>query len=197
MANLAQYLATGGGFHDLVELGIVHYQFETIHPFGDGNGRLGRVLITLQLIQQGNLEKPFLYPSAYFNEHKTEYVRRMRQVSEEGAWQPWLEFFIDGIRQQAVDAVERTKRLRDLRQSYREDYGSRKTATDRLAMALFEKPYVTTANVEEKLDVTHQTARNAIRNLEESGVLEETTGQARYQKFKASDIFTILNEPLD
>lgn len=197
MANLAQYLATGGGYHDLVELALVHYQFETIHPFGDGNGRLGRVLVTLQLIQQGNLAKPFLYPSAYFNEHKTEYVRRMRQVSEEGAWQPWLEFFIDGIRQQAADAVARTERLRDLREAYESDYGSRKTTTDRLAMALFEKPYVTTANVEEKLDVTHQTARNAIRELEASGILEETTGQDRYQKYKAVDIFDILNEPIE
>ena len=81
MQNLERYIDRGGAYHDIVDLGIVHYQFETIHPFGDGNGRLGRVLITLQLIKQGFLSEPFLYPSAYFNEHKIEYVTKMRAVS--------------------------------------------------------------------------------------------------------------------
>ena len=123
MANLETYIGQGGPYHDLINLGLVHYQFETIHPFGDGNGRLGRVLITLQLIQQEYLTKPFLYPSAYFNEHKIEYVTKMRAVSEEGAWEPWLQFFIDGIRQQAADAVTRTDELRSLRRQYEREYG--------------------------------------------------------------------------
>jgi Fic family protein len=197
MQNLERYIERGGPYHDLIDLGIVHYQFETIHPFGDGNGRLGRVLITLQLIRQGYLSKPFLYPSAYFNEHKVEYVTRMRAVSETGAWEPWLRFFVEGIRQQAADAVTRTERLRDVRREYERRYGDGKTAADRLAMRLFQQPYVTTKDVQELLDVSRQTARNALMELQAAGVVEETTGKERYQEFRAVDIFEILTESLE
>jgi Fic family protein len=197
MMNMEAYLERGGPYHDLVDLGITHYQFETIHPFEDGNGRLGRVLVTLQLIQQGYLTKPYLYPSAYFNEHKIEYVTKMRAVSEEGAWEPWLRFFVDGIRQQAADAVTRSDELRSLRRTYEREYGHEKTATDRLAMRLFQYPYLTTGEVVDLLDVSHQTARNAISELESHGVLEETTGKERYQEFKAVDIFDILTRSFE
>ena len=197
MDNLVTYIKQGGPYHDLVDLGIVHYQFETIHPYGDGNGRLGRLLITLQLIQQGYLSDPYLYPSAYFNEHKIEYVKLLRAVSEDGAWEQWLHFFVDGLRQQAADAVARTDEIRGLRQEYEARYGHEKTATDRLAMRLFQYPYVTTNDVKELLDVSHQTARNAITELEKENVLQETTGKERYQEFKAVDIFDILTRSFE
>ena len=197
MANLEDYIQTGGPYHRLLDIGVVHYQFETIHPYSDGNGRLGRVLITLQLIDQGYLSQPNLYPSGYFNEHKEEYVTRMRAVSEEGAWVPWLQFFVNGIRQQAADAVARTDELRDLRTAYKLEYGHEKTAADRLAMRLFQYPYVTATEVADFLDVTPQTARNAIAELEAQGILEETTGKQRYQEFKAIDIFDILSRPFE
>lgn len=197
MSNLEDYIQTGGRLHKLLEVGIVHYQFETIHPYSDGNGRLGRLLITLQLIDQGYLSRPYLSPSAYFNKHKVEYVTRMRSVSEEGAWEPWLQFFVDGIRQQAADAVYRTDELRALRREYEMDYGHEKTASDRLAMRLFQYPYVTTKEVADLLNVTHQTARNAIRELETQGILEETTGKQRYQEFKAVDIFEIMTRSFE
>jgi len=197
MANLETYVQDGGPYHTLLDIGLVHYQFETIHPYGDGNGRLGRLLITLQLIDNGYLSQPYLYPSAYFNEHKVEYVTRMRAVSEEGAWEPWLQFFVDGIRQQAADAVERTDDLRELRREYETEYGHEKTAADRLAMRLFQHPYVTTNDVADLLDVTSQTARNAITELQAQGVLKETTGKQRYQEFKAVDIFEILTRSFE
>lgn len=197
MENLEWYIGSGGEYHNLIDNGIVHYQFETIHPYGDGNGRLGRVLITLQLIQDGYLNQPLLYPSAYFNEHKVEYVRRMRAVSEEGAWGPWLEFFIKGIGQQAEHAFDRTGEFRNLRREYERDYGHEKTAADRLAMRLFQQPYVDTATVADMLDVSDQTARNALSELEESGILVETTGKQRYREYKAVDIFEILSQPVE
>lgn len=196
MENLEWYLGTGGEYHNLVDNGITHYQFETIHPYGDGNGRLGRVMITLQLIIDGYLSRPLLYPSAYFNEHKLEYVRRMRAISEEGAWEGWLEFFIEGIGQQAEHAFDRTGELRELRREYEREYGHEKTATDRLAMRLFQEPYVDAAMVAKMLDVSDQTARNALSELEASGVLEETTGKQRYREYKAVDIFEILSQPI-
>lgn len=197
MDDLVDYIRDGGPYHKLLDIGIVHYQFETIHPYSDGNGRLGRLLITLQLIDQGYLSRPYLYPSAYFNEHKVEYVTRMRAVSEEGAWESWLQFFVDGIRQQAADAVARTDELRTLRREYEMNYGHEKTAADRLAMRLFQHPYVTSNEVAEFLDVSPQTARNAINELEAEGILEETTGKQRYQEFKAVDIFDILTRSFE
>lgn len=196
MENLERYIGSGSHYHNLVDNGIAHYQLETIHPYGDGNGRLGRVLITLQIIHDGYINKPLLYPSAYFNEHKVEYVRRMRAVSEEGAWEAWLEFFIKGIGQQAEHAFDRTGELRDLRREYERTYGHEKTATDRLAMRLFSKPIVDTATVVDMLDVSDQTARNAISELEANGVLEEITGKQRYREYKAVDIFDILAQPV-
>lgn len=195
--NLEQYLQSEWTYHDLIDIGIVHYQFETIHPYSDGNGRLGRLLITLQLIEGGYLSAPLLYPSAYFNEHKIEYVTKMRAVSEAGEWEPWLQFFVDGIRQQAADAVERTDELGNLRRDYELEYGHEKTATDRLAMRLFQQPYLTTKEVMDMLNVSDQTARNAIHELESRGVLEETTGKERYQEFKAVDIFDILTQSFE
>lgn len=197
MENLEWYLGSGGEYHNLIDNGIVHYQLETIHPYGDGNGRLGRVLITLKLIQDEYLSRPLLYPSAYFNEHKVEYIRRMRAVSEEGAWEPWLEFFVGGIGQQAEHAFDRTGELKDLRREYEREYGHEKTATDRLAMRLFQQPYVDTATVADMLDVSDQTARNALSELEASGVLEETTGKQRYREYKAVDIFEILSQSVE
>jgi len=195
--NLVEYCNTTSEYHDLVQFGLVHYQFETIHPFKDGNGRLGRILITLQLIQNSYLTQPYLYPSAYFNRNKIEYADRMRTVSETGAWEPWLEFFVEGIRSQAAEAVARTNDLRTLRREYERTYGHEKTAADRLAMRLFKQPYVTTNDVAELLDVTAQTARNVIQELEAQDILTETTGKERYQEFKAVDIFDTLNQPLE
>ncbi|WP_254280736.1 Fic family protein [Haloarcula marina] len=197
MENLLDYCNATSEYHDLVQLGLVHYQFETIHPFEDGNGRLGRILITLQLIQKGYLTRPYLYPSAYFNRNKIEYADRMRTVSETGAWEPWLRFFVEGIRSQAAEAVDRTNELRDLRREYERRFGHEKTAADRLAMRLFKQPYVTSNDVADLLDVTQQTARNAIQELEKQDILIETTGKERYQEFKAVDIFEILNQPLE
>ncbi|AKH97222.1 Fic family protein [Halanaeroarchaeum sulfurireducens] len=193
MQNLVDYITSESGDEPLVEIGVTHYQFETIHPFEDGNGRLGRILITLQLIQHGYLEQPYLYPSAYFNEHKIEYVRKMRAVSERGEWGPWIEFFVNGIREQAKAAYDRTQDLRELRQEYEQRYGSGKTAADRLGIRLFQEPYVDANKVSELLDVSGQTARNAIAQLEADGVLEETTGKQRYKEWKAVDIFDILS----
>lgn len=196
MTNLKHYIASGSNHHDLIDLGIVHYQFETIHPFSDGNGRLGRVLITLQLIKEGYLSEPFLYPSAYFNQHKVEYASRMRAVSERGEWENWLKFFVDGIRQQAAEAVDITEMLRQLRREYDDQFGHGKTAKDRLAMRLFERPYITTEDAAELLGMSDQSARNAIEELEERGILEEVTGKQRYREYKAREIFEVLNEPL-
>lgn len=192
---LVSYLRTGGAYHDLVDTALVHYQFETVHPFGDGNGRLGRILITLQLYDCGLLSEPNLYLSEYFNRNKDTYVERMREVSRKGAWEEWLSFFVNGVLVQAREAYDRSLELRDLHQKYRERYGDSNRTDARLALALFRKPYVVASDVVEMLDVTGPTAYRAIHRLEADGVLEEVTGKERNKEYRATDVFEILERP--
>lgn len=192
---LVSYLRSGGAYHDVIDTALVHYQFETIHPFGDGNGRLGRILITLQLYESGLLSAPNLYLSEYFNRNKDTYVERMRQVSRNGAWEEWLTFFIKGVMIQAREAYERSLELRDLQQEYHETYGDSSRADARLALKLFQNPYVVPADVAEIVDVTGPTAYRAIHQLKDEGVLEEVTGQERNKEYRATEIFEILERP--
>lgn len=192
---LLSYVRAGGAYHDLIDVALVHYQFETIHPFGDGNGRLGRVLVTLQLYDGEYLTSPNLYLSEYLNRNKETYVERMRGVSRDGEWEAWVSFFVTGIQLQAREAFERSLELRDLEREYEERYGGQKRADARLALELFEQPYVTASDVERMLDVSGPTAYRAIHELEDEGVLEEVTGKERNKEYRAVEIFEILERP--
>lgn len=195
MDALVTYYQTGGSYHTLVDIALFHYQFETIHPYGDGNGRLGRLLITLQLYDNDLLERPNLYLSEYFNRNKATYVDRMEAVRSHGNWEDWVSFFVTGIAQQAKESVDRTLALDELRRRYEDKYGGVQYAKNRLACSLFEQPYVTTKTVSERLDIERSTAYRAIANLEDEGVLEEVTGKKRNQEYRAKEIFEILERP--
>ncbi|GCF12086.1 filamentation induced by cAMP protein fic [Haloarcula mannanilytica] len=195
MDALVTYYRTGGSYHPLVDIALFHYQFETIHPYGDGNGRLGRLLITLQLYDAGLLERPNLYLSEYFNRNKATYVDRMDGVRAHGDWEAWLSFFIEGVAQQAEESVDRTLALDELRRRYEDEYGGVQYAKHRLACRLFDRPYVTTKTVAEMLDIERSTAYRAIDDLEADGVLEEVTGKQRNKEYRAKEIFDILERP--
>jgi len=195
MEALITYYQTGGSYHPLVDIALFHYQFETIHPFGDGNGRLGRLLITLQLYDAGYLQHPNLYLSEYFNRNKSEYVDRMDSVRSDGQWEAWLSFFIRGIAQQAEESVNRTLALDELRRQYEEDHGDISYTKHKLVCALFEQPYLTTQTVQNLFDVEQSTAYRAITALEEDGILEEVTGKGRNKEYRAKEIFEILEQP--
>ncbi|MDL0131927.1 Fic family protein [Halobacterium salinarum] len=195
MDALLTYYRTGGSYHDLVDIAMFHYQFETIHPYGDGNGRLGRLLITLQLHDTGYLERPNLYLSEYFNRNKATYVDRMEAVRTRGDWEAWLSFFIEGVAQQAEESVTRTLALDDLRHHYEDEYGGVQYTKHQLACNLFEQPYVTTKTVADMFDVERSTAYRAITELEAEGVLEEVTGTGRTNEYRAKEIFEILEQP--
>ncbi len=195
MDALMTYYRTGGKYHPLVDIALFHYQFETIHPYGDGNGRLGRLLITLQLYDAGYLERPNLYLSEYFNRNKQSYVDRMNQLRAEGTWEQWLSFFIDGLRYQAQESVERTLALEELRQQYDDIYGGASYTANQLACNLFEQPYVTARTVADRFDVQRSTAYRAIESLQDDGVLSEVTGNERNREYRATEIFEILERP--
>jgi len=195
MDALFTYYRTGGSYHPLVDVALFHYQFETIHPYGDGNGRLGRLLITLQLYDHDYLERPNLYLSEYFNRNKDTYVERMEGVRFDGDWAAWLSFFIEGIARQARESVDRTLSLAALRREYEAEYGGVSYTKHRLACKLFEQPYVTSKTVQRLFDVEQPTASRAITRLVDEGVLEEVTGKERNKEYRAREIFEILERP--
>lgn len=195
MDALLTYYRTGGSYHPLIDIGLFHYQFETIHPYGDGNGRLGRLLITLQLYAAGYLQHPNLYLSEYFNRNKPAYVDRMTAVRLNGEWEEWLSFFIQGVAQQAEESVNRTLALDELRQRYEDEYGGRSYTKNRLACKLFEQPYLTTKTVQNMFGVEQSTAYRAVSSLVDDGVLEEVTNKGRNKEYRAREIFKILEQP--
>jgi Fic family protein len=195
MDALFTYYRTGGSYHPLVDVALFHYQFETIHPYGDGNGRLGRLLITLQLYDAGYLERPNLYLSEYFNRNKRTYVDRLEAVRYDGDWEAWLSFFIEGIARQAHESVDRTLSLANLKRQYDADYGGKSYTKNKLALKLFEQPYVTSKTVQRLFDVGQPTASRVINELVNEGVLEEVTGKGRNKEYRAREIFEILEQP--
>lgn len=182
----------------LVQLAIAHYQFEVIHPFLDGNGRIGRLMIPLMLVLRDALPQPLLYLSAFFEQHRSEYYDHLLITSQRGDLMPWIAFFLRGVRQQARDSEERTVRLVELQHQLRNqllDEG-RPNSVIRLAEQLFATPVVTAARVEAMIDVTRPTAQAAIDALVERGDLTEITGRTRGRVYEAGAIFEAVYGPV-
>lgn len=197
MQNLETYMQTGGSYQPLIDIGLVHYQFETIHPFRDGNGRMGRLLIMLMMCDEELLPEPYLYPSSYFNRNREEYTDRLLAVSRDEAWEEWLLFFLEGISQQAEEAFSRASELLDLRDKYRDRYQDGANSVSHLAMEIFTKPYLTVNEAKDLLDMSYGAANDAISKLVTDEVLEEVTGQRRNRVFRAREVFQVIQKPVD
>lgn len=196
--QLSDYMNEDLHYPPLIEMGLVHYQFEAIHPFLDGNGRMGRLLMTLMMCEEGLLDDPFLYVSAYFNRYRDDYINHLYNVSAEGVWKEWLMFFLDAIKTQANEAYIRSSELLQLKDDYREMYRDKRSKTHlQLVNFLFTQPYLTVKEAEEELDVTYQAANNAVKTLVEDDVLVETTGKKRNRMFRAIEIMDIIEQPID
>jgi len=188
----------GDDLHPLFRIGMIHYQFETIHPFLDGNGRLGRLLISLLLQRKDLLPEPYLYLSSYFNARRTEYVDHLLGVSQRGEWEEWLRFFLRGVQSQADEAHRRANMLVDLREEYQRRYQNERSGNIlELAMRLFEDPYLDVKTAADWLNVEYSTANRLVGRLEEDGVLEELTGKERNRFYRAQTVFEIINQPID
>jgi Fic family protein len=194
--QLEKFLHADTQLPPLVELALIHYQFETIHPFLDGNGRIGRLLITLFLCQRSILNKPLLYLSAFFERHRQEYYQYLLGVSQNGAWRQWIEFFLQAVVEQSDDAVKRARRLLDLhRNYYQTSLGKRLPPTAvELVGLIFVRPVLNTKVVQEYLKVTFPAAQKAIEALIEEGILAEITGGKRNKVYAAKEILGILEE---
>ena len=178
----------------VVRLALIHYQFEAIHPFLDGNGRIGRLLLILLLCTENALPQPLLYLSAYFERNRKEYYRLLLAVSREGAWSEWIQFFLRGVAEQAHDAIDRSEKLLSLWQQYRQKLQSARSSalTLRLVDELFRLPYVTIARAQKVLKVTYPSAQLNVKKLVKAGILSEMTGRKYNRMFTASEILKVL-----
>lgn len=167
----------------LVQDALLHAQFETIHPFLDGNGRLGRLMIVFFLVAKGKLTAPLLYLSSYIETHRSEYYSALQAIREEGDPVPWLKLFLAAVLTQAEDAVARSRRILELRERYRES-ASAMSSPNALGLVdlLCSNPIVTTRAVEEELDVSRPTALRLLRTMEQIGILTESGQGARGQR---------------
>ncbi len=189
-----RYLHAEDGLPPLLRLACIHYQFEAIHPFIDGNGRIGRLLIPLLMVSWGLLPHPLLYLSVFFERRRDEYYRLLMAVSTRGAWKEWTGFFLQGVAVQARDAVARAKRLQDLQAKWREalQQGRASALALKLADALFESPVLTIPKAGELLAISYQGAAKLVAKLEEIGAVSLIEPKARGKVFVASDILDII-----
>ncbi|MGH2748633.1 MAG: Fic family protein [Actinomycetota bacterium] len=184
-------------FPPLVRLALIHYQFEAIHPFLDGNGRIGRLLMSLLLHDWDLLPQPLLYLSAFFERERSRYYELLFAVSQRGAWSDWVSFFLEGIADQSADVIERARRLFAVRERYRTELqrGRASALPLRLVDHLFEFPAITVPQAQRVLDVSARAARLNVMKLEQLGIIEEVTGRTRNRVFVAHEILDLLGEP--
>jgi Fic family protein len=178
----------------LVKAALAHVQFETIHPFLDGNGRLGRLLITLLLCAEGILSQPLLYLSLHFKEHRSEYYRLLQEVRETGDWEAWLEFFLQGVVRTAASATQTARRLLSLFQSDSIQLQGESATVLRLHTLLQQKPVLSVSVAARELGVTSPTATKALRTLEQKGIVSEITGGEYRRLYAYSRYLDTLNE---
>jgi Fic family protein len=198
MAHLERFLnGEGNPYPALVKAALAHVQFETIHPFLDGNGRIGRLLIAFVLHHDRLLSQPLLYLSLYFKQHRAEYYRLLELVRAEGDWEAWLDFFLEGVEQTATNAVQTAKRLlglfqqdeRSIQQSQR-----RASTTLRVFRVLCERPLVTVNQVRKRTGLSFPAAAKSLRMLEDLGIVREVTGQRRNRVFAYQQFLAVLSE---
>ena len=199
LSDLERFLHTDHTLPVLVQVGLAHAQFETIHPFLDGNGRIGRLLITFLLTERKKLARPVLYLSHYFKRHRAEYYDRLQAVRDAGDWEGWLVFFLRGVADVSHEATATAAAILAMREEYRSKI------TDRLGRAagnghrimekLFNHPIVTVATVRDWLGVTQAGANNLVNRLTKVGLLREITGYSRNRRFRFDPYLRLFEEP--
>jgi Fic family protein len=199
LSELELYIHGDTELPPLLDIALVHYQFEAIHPFLDGNGRIGRLLITLMLIERDLLPDPLLYLSASFERHRGAYFDHLLAVSQKGVWEEWLLFYLRGVSVEARDASLRAAKLFELHETYRERFQREGARPNLLAAVnhLFANPVTSIRELSDVLGVSFEASRRLVSSLEERGVLEEITGRRRNRLYAAREIVEVLQVPLE
>jgi len=193
--QLEKFLHARTRLPPLVEAALVHYQFEAIHPYLDGNGRIGRLLATLLLCQRNVPSKPLLYLSAFFEKHRLEYYELLLNVSQSSQWRKWIEFFLQAVTEQSNDAVSRSRHLLELLRNYSQLAREKHLppTAGQLVELIFMKPVLNAKTVQELLKVSYPSAQYALTSLENAGILTEITGRKRAKAYAAKEILKALD----
>ncbi|MBX3002718.1 MAG: Fic family protein [Anaerolineales bacterium] len=197
LKDMEQFIHEESELPPLIRVGLIHYQFETIHPFLDGNGRMGRLLVAFLLVNWNLLARPLLYLSNYFEANRQEYYDRLLAVSQRGEWEAWLTFFLEGVRSQADDAAQRIMRLQDLRTTYSKRFANERSRVKLQQMLdyLIGTPITSITQAQGATDLgSFTTVQRYIEKLEVLGIVQEVTGQGRNRIYRADEILRALEE---
>ncbi len=201
MADLERFIhATDDGLPSLIRAGLAHAQFESIHPFLDGNGRVGRMLIAFILVQSGALREPILYLSLYLKQFRSTYYDLLNQLRDDGDWEAWLQFFLEGVRLTAQHGVETAQRLTKLFEDDRQRVavsGRRANSAIRAHHEFMHRPLLSISAVRDGTSLSFSAADAAVQHLERLGIVEEVTGRRRDRRYVYADYLSTLNEELN
>lgn len=199
LSDLEKFIHTSTDVPALARAAMIHYQFEAIHPFLDGNGRVGRLLMALLLAEWNILPQPLLNLSAYFERFRQEYYDHLQAVSQRGDWEAWLRFFLRGVSAQSRDSIARIERLDAIRSSYQPLVETQKNSERMAAVVdfLFGRPLFNAKQLAEGLNMPFKTSRQYIEKLVQAGILREITGYARNQIYRADEIFNAIDSLQD
>jgi len=201
LSDLERFLHAPDAPPALVQVGLAHAQFETIHPFLDGNGRVGRLLITFLLTERRLLSRPVLYLSHYFKQHRTEYYERLQAIRDSGDWEGWFRFFLRGVTEVSGEATRTAAAILRMREDYRariaSDLGRAAGNGHRILERLFDHPIVSVSQVRQWLDISPAGTNNLVNRLVAVGVLREITGYARNRRFRFEPYLRLFEEPGD
>lgn len=195
---MEKYIHSKSPFHPLIDCFLVHYQFEAIHPFIDGNGRIGRLLLALMITRACRLTKCWLYLSEYFDNHRSEYMQRLFEVSTEARWAEWVKFCLEATIHQARATVNRCERLRKVREEFtiRVNAIGGNVRLSQIVEEIFHHPFLTVAALPAKYDVSYPTAKADVDKLVAAGVLQELAG-TKIKTYYAPEVFRVAYEELD
>ncbi len=194
LSSWEHFLHARGELPDLIQCALMHEHFEAIHPFLDGNGRVGRLLITLFLIERGRLSQPLLYLSEYIERHRDDYYRGLMRIRTHGDWHAWLHYFLAGVEWSARRALRQAQQLLALRDEMRTALSAEPRAA-KLVDALFENPFVDVKRVEDRLGVSAPTARKTLAALEAAGYIRATSSRARGRQYLADAVLAAIDDP--
>ena len=199
LGDLEKFLHQEDDLPLLIKIGLAHAQFETIHPFLDGNGRVGRLLITFLLCERGVLLKPVLYLSYYFKRQRAAYYEHLQAVRDTGDWESWLAFFLQGVIEVSAQATETARNILVLRETHRalitEHLGRVAANGYRVLEYLYKRPIVSVNEVQDLTGVTYSAANQLVSKMEEQGILREFTGQSRNRRFRYEDYIALFADP--
>lgn len=198
LGELEMFLHDASPLPLLLRIGLAHVQFETIHPFLDGNSRVGRLLITFLLCEEEVLLKPVLYLSYYFKRHRQQYYDHLQAVRDRGAWEPWLAFFLTGVIEVSQQATETARRILWLREHHRERitdaFGRAAGNGHRVLEQLYQRPIASVSEVRELIGTSYPAANNLVRQFVTHGILHEMTGQKRHRRFIYRDYIDLFHD---